>query len=171
MNFDSTVTHESEALPGVKFTVKRLNNIERAKRDLAIAEHSIRFADLLSQIRELQGETDKGGKPLSDPSPDDKRSIARLDHEAGLVLNAYLKPAVLRGALVSVEGLDIGGSPATADTVLASAPDALIDEIWIQARTAEGMTGDQAKNSSSPSDSGAPVDGPTAPTNVERVAA
>ena len=51
MNFASKETIESASYPGVKFTVRRLNQIQRAKRDMGMVEHSSRFSKLLAEIK------------------------------------------------------------------------------------------------------------------------
>ena len=154
LNFDPTVTVRSESLADVSFTVRRLSVIERSRVDLQILEQQMRAAELQEEVLAIQAEY-----PL--PSNGDKRDIPpevrtrelKLDFELGCLISGYLKPAYIRAGLVSIEGLQHGGRPATAETLLASGPDLLINEVWLALNQHARLTGEQEKNSSSPSTS------------------
>lgn len=154
LSIQSKTTIESESCPGVTFTVRRLNKIQRSVRDLPVMEPRMRYTEISERYFELKGRKEQ--------TPETLRETKMLDYEAGLVINEHLKPASIRAALVSIEGLEIDGKPATVDSLLADGSpdtDALIDEIYQACEIAAGLTGTQQKNSPSPSTSVEPVDG------------
>lgn len=154
LNFDTKITHQSEAFPGVAFIVRRLNQIQRAKRDLSIVEHRRAFSDLHARFQKLVEEV----KALRDAGSADaatatEKTALDIDLEAGRLLDIHIKPAVIRSGLLSISGLSLDGQEATIAAITDHAPDALIDEIYVACELASGLTADQQKNSQSPSDS------------------
>jgi hypothetical protein len=156
LSIQSKTTAESAVCPGVKFTVRRLNKIQRSARDLPVMEPRMRYTEISERYFELKG--------LKEPTPETEREARMIDYEAGLIINEHLKPASIRAALVSIEGLEIDGKPATADSLLADGSpdtDGLIDEIYAACEIASGLSGTQQKNLQSPSTSVEPADGET----------
>jgi len=148
MNFRSTEVHESDAVEGVRFTVRVLNVIQRARRDAEIADQRLEFTRLLEEYRAL------GDEERNSPAG------RRLDYLSGLIADQYLKPASIRAGLVSIEGLSVDGEPVTdADGLIERGPDALIEEVWLACEAASGLSEEQRKNSSSPGTSAGREDG------------
>lgn len=178
MLYRSKVTRDSEVMPGVRFTVRVLNQIQRARRDSEIVSARIRVSEIAAKLNRLPDPDReildiRGKATLEDrePTGPERESIAaiearhgvdearieraRLDHEMACIINTELKPAHIRAALIGIEGLEIEGETLAApwDALFAEGPADLIDEIYHASVTASGLTVDQSKNSSSPSPS------------------
>ncbi len=145
------ITTESKALPGVKITVRRLTQIQRAMRDLDCMEQQVRIA-------EIQAELDELVKPFRKTDDADEQELprdvvakgTRLLNERNALEAAYVKPSTIRAGLIRIEG---EGVARNADELIENGPDALIDEVYTEISRASGLTVDERKNSSSPSDS------------------
>jgi hypothetical protein len=162
LNFDTEVTVPSVAVPDVQFTVRRLSRVERAKRDLTIAEYQVRHdeidrtaAKLLEpfhdQIKEWAKQY-RDGEEQTDPDflPTDlAHQVRTLRHEQAALMDAYIRPATIRAGLVSIEGLCYRGKPATAELLIANGPDELIDEVFNAIAVHARLSVPQVKNSES----------------------
>jgi len=150
MDFKTTETHESKTCEGVTFTVRTLNVVQRAARDLEIAEHNARAQELLAKY--IQAGDDK-----------DPVLLARSDVEFGMIHNAHIVPAVVRAGLVEIAGLVADGhAVTTADQLLAAPiPQELMAEIFEHCRGREGFNQEKEKNSPSPGISAGQEDGET----------
>lgn len=151
-SFASKKTHESTSCPGVKFTVRVLNEIQRARRDLALIDTRARINELRDKWSGLMPAPKPGAKP--EDAPDDlgphALEIVRLSEEAGMIERSVLLPAYIRASLISIEGLEIDGAAATVDTLIESGRDALLGEIYQACAEAAGLGADETKNSPSP---------------------
>ena len=156
MDFSATITHESAALPGVKFTVRRLNYIARCERDLRLLDDRARLTGLMARLREL-GE----GGEIGQPRPGAEQEYHKLDAEYAIIHQTRIIPAYIRAGLLSVEGFTVEGAAADTETILQSAPDALLDEIFAACYAASDLSEAQRKNWQSPGSSDAPEAGPT----------
>src|SRR5712671_2486993 len=105
MNYTSTIDLESQAIPGVKFRIRRVTFGRRL--DLARI-----LRDRLEAIAKLA---------LATESP------ARAAQTA--LLSAEMDCVHLRWGLDAIEGLEIDGAPATADSLIDSGPESLVKEI------------------------------------------
>lgn len=146
----STKTEESKAVPGVRYTVRALNRIQRAARDLPLLDMQVRIANLLKEWGDINTLLNPSGTPEADLKQS-VRMIA-IDAEYTALRALHIKPAVIRAGLVSLEGLEVDGQPATADLLMTnSGPeyDELIDEIYDACQAAAGLTSVQTKNSQS----------------------
>ncbi|MBI3281332.1 MAG: hypothetical protein HYZ57_15965 [Acidobacteria bacterium] len=121
MNYESTVTRESAAFPGVSFTVVRMSFGRRI--------------DLLRRVRELgrREEFHAAGEGLGERA------------EAGL-LNAEIERLYLEWGLVGIAGLEIEGRPAATGTLLAAGPEELCREIAAAVRAECGLSEEASKN-------------------------
>jgi len=147
MDIASKITQESKVLPGVTFTVRRLNQIQRAKRDFGLIEERGRYTELYERYKAL---------------PDDAEHLvarAKLDHEMGLIINAHFKPAYIRAGLVSIEGYQIDGTAPSADKLIESGDELLVDEIYLACEVASGLSAAAQKNLPSPGTSDKPEGG------------
>jgi len=137
-SFSSKETYESVTCPGVKFTVRVLNDIQRARRDAKLL--SVR-----ARINELQDKwtatKDNGGSALD---------LLKINDEAALLTQSELTPAYIRAGLISVEGLEIDGAPATVEALIESGPKALVAEVYDACLKASGLGAEETKNSQSP---------------------
>jgi hypothetical protein len=159
MILNPTKTVRSEKYPEVSFTVKALNVIERARRDMSMAAARSeclrlnRERDALLKALLPRTDGDFSGYTYAEIetlAEADKQRVYLLLEQSDLVHNSEILPAEIRAALVSVEGIESGGQPATIETVLSAAPSDLIDEIHAACISASGLTGEQEKNSPSP---------------------
>jgi len=139
--------HESKSVPGVRFTTRTLNSIQRARRDASIAEHRREYTRLTTELqllvsKHVKGETGEERAACYEALPlDVKLSIQRLEDESRIVLDQHITPAVIEAALVSIEGETF-----TLENLADEAPDALIEEIVTACSAASGLTADQQKN-------------------------
>lgn len=141
--FEPTVDHASKSFDGVTFTVRVLNNIQRAKRDLALLPQKAELTRLTSRLDDLRKQDNF-----------DTVEELRLDAEIGLLTNIHIKPALISAGLISITGAD---GISNAAELIDHGPDDLIDEVYVACFMASGLTHYQQKNSSSQSDSLAPV--------------
>jgi hypothetical protein len=90
----------------------------------------------------------------------DYRKISEVAVSIQRLTEEQIKPAALRLALVEVSGLTIDGNAnPTADDILELAGDDFVSEISSEIETLLGLRGNAAKNSESPTTSGAPAGG------------
>lgn len=175
MTYESQVECESKVAEGVKFTVRVLNKIQRAKRDLPLLEVHGQITDIVQQIGKItdhQGEIQdiRDGAKDRALTPEEESKIkaiqdrhgysrdmielAKLDHKYGHLINIHQKPAFILAGLMTISGLTIGGKPITnAQQLIEHGHDDLIDEVYIECVKASGLAQEQQKNSSSSSDS------------------
>ena len=122
------VTIQSTTTPGVTFTIRRLNKIQRATRDSSVFEHYAAFQFALGEFaRNLP-------TPETPDTPEMQERRKRLDYEATLVHRAHLLPVSIKAALISIEGLTVDDKPikTAADLLEFGTPDtdALLDEVY-----------------------------------------
>lgn len=164
MNFESKITHESRTVPGVKFTVRRLNVVQRAKRDAPLLQQRVRLTEIDHRLRSLPEIPVDGHDPFG---PD----RAALNVELQDLENLHFRPAYLRAGLISVEGIEIDGAPVTAQTLIESGPDDLIIEIYNACMSASEMNAVQQGNLQSPITSAEQEGGGESNTTVTSAAA
>ena len=151
---------QSVALPGVSFVVRRMSQIRRAARDLETIEASVRISSLLREWREIM-DGDKPARDLStadlivarsqELAPDQRSRIASIDRECSLLMDRFIRPASIRAALVSIDGIsdDEGALVVDAEALLAIATpelDGLIAEIYEACEAASGLDAEETKN-------------------------
>jgi hypothetical protein len=117
----STRTVESEALPGVRFTLRRMSFASRV--------------ELMKSIREAARELEyrQAGDGL-----DDKLAAA--------LSSAEVDRLYLRWGLVSIQNLSIDGTDADPDLLMERGPEALCREIVAQVRSECGLSDEERKN-------------------------
>jgi hypothetical protein len=121
VRWESSEWRTSEAVPGVRFLVRRPSLIKRA--------------ELTRRVRALVEEMScrAGGE-----TPEDRLRAAELEIEADTI---YVEWGVLE-----VRGMEIDGKAATVAAVLASGPEALGREMAAAVRAELMLTGDERKN-------------------------
>jgi hypothetical protein len=156
MNIESKIMHESKAAPGVRFTVKRLNVMERAARDFVIAEEKIKYSRLLAEQRSLlarecpgfAAEEDAGKRRAMIEAMSESASaeLTELQFRASLIFERTVRPGVIGAGLVSIEGLSADGVPVTVQNFAACATDELLIEVYEACEAAAGLSDEQRKN-------------------------
>lgn len=163
MRFESQFTIESKLFPGVRITVRRLNQVQRARLEFELLPHRVRYSDLVGKLEALPKEPEP---PTVDP---DRIERGRLALESTAVLNAHFKPPTIRTGFIAIEGADLNGSAFTADSLIEHGDSALIDEVWIAIEQEAVLSAAQTKNLQSPSTSAALEGGESKPTNAVNV--
>jgi hypothetical protein len=161
--FESKITHDSAAFPGVKFTIRRLNQIQRAKRDLEIATKASRLTELSEKWRASTKDT----KAEESITPEQSRLLGDIQNEHA----ATAMPIIIRHGFLSMEGFEINGDSPTVEQIIESGPEQLVQEIFDACVAAAGLSEEQQKNSQSPGDSPRQTGGATELTTVATVAA
>ena len=121
VSYESVMTTESKAIPGVVFVINRISFGRRMELSRLVREIS-KKAEFLEAGTELQERIEAG----------------ILTHEVDAMY--------LRWGLVSVEGLTIDGTPATAEQLLDSGPEALTQEIVAAIKAQCGLSEAERKN-------------------------
>jgi hypothetical protein len=129
MNHESVRRVDSQACPGVRFTVYRMSFGRRL--------------ELTRKVRELLGRLEFVRAGQSGPA--DEAEAALL---AGEIDREYA-----RWGLASVEGLEIDGRPAAPEDVIEKGPENLLAEVLAAIRQEAGLSEDERKNSESHSTS------------------
>jgi hypothetical protein len=121
MKYESVVDIESKSCQGVRFTITRMSfgrRIELAKRVREIA-HRLEFS---------------------------QASDAAKDVVEAAVIGGEVDRTILSWGLVKVDGLEIDGAPAAADTIVDIGPEALCREIVAAIKHECGLTEEERKN-------------------------
>jgi len=121
VSYESVMTTESKAIPGVVFVINRISFGRRMELSRLVREIG-KKAEFLEAGTELQERIEAG----------------ILTHEVDAMY--------LRWGLVSVEGLTIDGTPATAEQLLDSGPEALTQEIVVAIKAQCGLSEAERKN-------------------------
>ena len=129
MTYNSSTEMESQAIPGVRFRLRRVS----FGRRLVLARL---LRDRLEAITKLSLAAE---------------SEARAAETA--LLNAEIDAIHLRWGLAAIDGLEIDGAPATADSLIDAGPEELVREILAAVRHETGLGADERKNSAPPSTS------------------
>jgi hypothetical protein len=156
MQTTSKTTIESTSNPGVKFTVRRLGKSQRSARDLTTMEARRKCNALSREWRALLPAMQPDGETFVNPAddtPELRESRGALHEEYALLLESAIKPASIRAALISIEGLSVDGKSVTTAKdfieTLGPTTDDLFDEIYLACEEAAGLT-DEEKGKSKP---------------------
>jgi len=121
MEYQSTVTLESESHPGVRFTVYRMSFGRRL--------------DLLRRVRELAGRAE-----FLEAGEDPREKI-----EATLLVGEIDRLYLLWG-LAGIEGLEVDGQAATPERLVEAGPEGLCREILAAVKREAGLSEEEQKN-------------------------
>lgn len=137
MTYASAIDVESQVAPGVRLRVRRMSFGRRM-------ELTRRLHELLAKLEFL-----RAGEGSSAEAAESALVGGEIDRE------------YLRWGLAGVEGLEIDGRPASAEDLIESGPEELVDEALRIVREQAGLTEAERKNSESHSISstGAEPDG------------
>jgi hypothetical protein len=119
--YESVITHSSKLYPSIRFTVRRMSFARRC-------ELAHRVRELSRKVEFLQ----------AGDSVQDKLEAA--------VLNSEISSLYLNWGLVSVDGLELDGQPATPELTLACGPEDLCNEIVAAVQTECGLSKEERKN-------------------------
>ena len=139
MDIQLTVTRQSKVLSGVSFTYKSVNQELRDRRALECAVDYQALRDILSEAEWLSGQ---------EQTLEVAKRAGTLDLECKAVIGR-LNQAWLDMALVGVDGLTIAGEAVTAANIKL-VPPAFYREVLAAIESESGLTGDEIKNSESP---------------------
>ena len=148
---ETQFTQDSKACPGVRFTLRVLNQYQRAIRDAKIVDARTRISELAAAYSSLP-DPDAEGAPEGAEAARLRIERNTVDHRMGLIITTELKPAYIRASLISVEGLRLNPEPSVIVVgdpwggLIANAPDELLDEIYAAAVQNSGLSGEQEKN-------------------------
>jgi hypothetical protein len=153
MDFQTTIKHDSKACHGVSFTVRRLNVIQRARRDGALLAHRAewrkRLAEYAAFRREQLGEmkAEERDAKIAALAPDVQARLMTLEHEADQIHFGHILPGTILAAFHSVDGFFINGKNSqTPQEFIESAPDELLIEVYEACEAASGLSEEQQKN-------------------------
>jgi hypothetical protein len=163
MNFAPNIQFASKLCPGVTATIKVLNVIDRARRDMEIAEHRAEFQRCHREKNALlNAALNRPPEDLSAPSIEQIAALTAetqdrlyiLAERANLIQSAHIMPAELRASVTNLAGCSTStGTAATMDDLIATGPDALLTELYAAIQPAAGLTPVQEKNLPSPGSS------------------
>lgn len=156
MNYCSRTKHESTAFPGVTFTIHKMTERRRVKRELIIAP-----------LRQRVNEDGAAVRAAMDDESLPKGTADRLNREFGNFLTTEWYPAWLRWGLYAIEGFQLNDVDATVEDMCGEdAPDDLVAEILKAIYEASGITVTEQKNSPEPSSSEDREDGKASDTTA-----
>lgn len=121
MNYDSTITVCSSVFEGVNFTIVRMTFGRRI--------------ELMRRVRGMSAklEFEKAGSHAGDQI------------QASLI-SAEIDELYLRWGLISIAGLTLDGEPANVDSLIASGPEALSQEVLKAIKRECALTEEERKN-------------------------
>lgn len=167
ISLTSKMTMDSKLLPGARVHLRKFNVERRARVVLALAEYRAKVNALYRQMITcviVPDETDETGavtKAGDPPAEREKKTIERiaLQTEIAALEDAYIKPALLREYVVSIEGVEIDGETMTAETLVSGAHPGFADEVYDFMEAHNGLPPFVDSSSPSPSPSLTPADG------------
>jgi hypothetical protein len=177
-NYVSTITKDSAALPGVRFTIREISEGQRRRLRRELAPAFARVADIETEREEFYAElAERFGKPvteiaLADLTPRERNKFASLNERIDFENDTAVNPGYFKAAFLGVKGLSIEGKSADdmdADALIECGPPALVREITRAILRGAELEDAEKANLSSPSTSTAPVEGPTSDTSAANV--
>lgn len=146
--FSSKKTFQSSVFPEVRFTIRVMTEGRRMELRSRLLEYSTRLSEIYSQIGYLMenkgSEEDLEGYAA-------KRSA--LQDESELILMEHLNPSWFQWGCISIEGLKLDDKIATPED-WKDLPSALFHEILGEIKNDAELSGEERKNSRSPTTSG-----------------
>jgi hypothetical protein len=189
MNITSQLTETSKRHPEVSFTVRRLSMPQRTQIDMQTLalrqrqrEIQLDYPAYTDQERDLRDQLALAYRKLEAlPAPEAEPALAEIEEitralraaaPAGAekaralldmefeLASQQMKPYFIRAALIAVTGLTVDGAPVEPAQFLEAAPPDLADAVFASIEAQMRLSADQAKNSRSPSTSGAVAGAP-----------
>lgn len=122
MDYESTITVESKALPGVRVTVRRMSFGRRLELTRQVKQ-------LLSRLEFLAA-----------------GEATAAEEVAAALAASEIDRVYVSWGLAGVEGLEIDGRPATAELLLDAGPESLVSEALALIRREAGLSEEERKN-------------------------
>lgn len=172
MNYSSTISTESLAMPGVTYAIRKMSEGIRIGLRRSLSDH---FHELRAIEAEEQGFLANLGKKYEKPageiliselSPEERQDLDTYADRKDEIQDVRINPAYLKASFVSVEGLKIDGKTPDADLLLASGPPDLVKEILRSIFENSGLSGAQKENLELPTTSSAEAGGQTSGSNA-----
>jgi len=126
--------------------------LSEAEREALEVERKAREAAVLEAMRKID--------------PADWGRLITINNEVDKIGRLEITPKWVRAGLLSVKGLTVDGKEAGVSEFLEHASDAAFDEVSDRIRQHAELSGDDRKNSESPSTSATPVEGETPDTTA-----
>lgn len=172
MNYESTITKESQAWPGVRYTFRRMSEGMRTelRRRLAYAFGELR--DLAQEREDLHAAlAERLGKPIDaitvgELTPVERRRLAAMEERQAVMQEAEIQPAYFGAGFVRLEGLTIDGQQPDGALLRAAGPPQLVREITEAIVAESALTPAERENFGSPTTSGALAAGQTNDTTA-----
>jgi hypothetical protein len=121
MTYESTIRCESAVLPGVAFRVARMS-----------------FGRRMQLVREL--------RDIAAKAEYNRAGAACKDQIEATLLEAEADKVHVRWGLAGIEGLEIDGAPATAESLITSGPEAFFREVVQRIRSECFLSEEERKN-------------------------
>lgn len=161
--YSSTLSVDSHAFPGVRFTLHKMSEARRAAFTLQTAEVQSRLRALNRQAAKLIQQV----KENAELAPELDGQIEDLYAQTTALVSGELNPAYVRWGLKYITGLELHDDDQpdivleikTADQLIADGPPELFAEICGAIIAAANMTEAELKNFKLPSTSGGQTDG------------
>jgi hypothetical protein len=172
LNYESTITKESAACPGVRFTFRRMSEGMRIELRRKLAEAFGRLRDVAQDREDFNAAlAERVAKPLEtitvgELTAAERRALAALEERQALIQETEIQPAYFQVGFVRVEGLTIDGAAPDGALLRAAGPPDLVREITDAIVAESALTPAERENFGSPTTSGAPVAGPTNDTTA-----
>lgn len=160
MNFSSTNTISSK-LPefaGVSFTLRILNEPRRLKARLQVADINRRMRELREEAAEAVG-TELTPEAIKTWGDREQKIFEPFGERTSLIYESEVLPVWTKLLLVSVNGLEIDGQPATIASFLEEGPGPLQRELAVIVGQEAGLTPREQGESAPPTTSKEPADG------------
>lgn len=122
MNYESTVTVESETLDGVRFSIRRMSFGRRL--------------ELTRQVQHLLGRLEFAAAGEQ----------GTAEQAEAALLSGEIDRKYLRWGLQEIEGLVIDGEAATPELLVEKGPESLLGEVLAAIRREAGLDEDERKN-------------------------
>lgn len=163
-NYTSTARKESKIFPGVFYTLNRMSEARRVQLRLRIAEPTAEVRRLLREMSKIEQ------VPEENRDEQTMEQLVTLADQMDVLSTQKIDPEWLRWGCKKVEGLMIDDQEADVEMLISEGPPALFDEIVGEIKKLAQLSGDEEKNSESPTTSGEPTGGTTPSTSAENAA-
>ena len=146
--FKKTTTIKSKVCPGVEIIVRKMTESRRIELQMTIIEPNEKIRELLTKITAMKAEDSAGERNTP--------AILKINDEVQRIITKELNPLKIRWGVSAIRGLCLGdeNEPGTLDNLL-DWPSDLVEEVLDIVEQGSGMSEKEAKNSESPTTSGA----------------
>ena len=191
MDYKSTIEFESKVAPGVIFILRRMSHTRRIMLNLKAAATFTKINELSTALEPIKEEIERAeaaarlepctcshedhdsetkrctvkGCECRLPRPSEEiggyTAFAKAQADVFQELINSLYPAYIRWGLAEVQGLNIDGKPATAESILDAGDERLVAELGSEIQRLIRLGPDETLGFKQPTTSGAAVEGQT----------